>query len=107
MAKSQNSRLGPQTTLFLVIALTVSALTASLVTRTFRLTLSHCITAQSNSPQAVRQHLDRDATQWAAPVATFAPLQAPAFHSRMVTTGPALPNLILDENLYNRPPPFC
>jgi len=107
MAKSQNSRSGSRPVLLLVIVLSVSALTASLVTRTFHLKLSHCVTAQSDSPQAMRQHLDRDATQWAAPVPNFAPLQAPTFHSRLATAGPSLPNLILDKNLYNRPPPSC
>ncbi len=105
MEKSQNSRSGARPVLLLVIFLSVSALTASLVTRTFHLKPTDCITAHANSPQAVRQHLDRDAIQSAAPVPKFAPLQASTFHSHMATARSPLPNLILDENLYNRPPP--
>src|ERR1035441_7107369 len=107
MVTNQNSRLWPRPILLLVIVLSVSALTASLVTRTFHLKLSDCITVQCNSPQPVRQHLDRDATQWTTPAPKFAPLQASTSHSLLATAGPSLPKLILDENLYNRPPPSC
>ncbi|HVR24502.1 MAG TPA: hypothetical protein VMU26_14400 [Candidatus Polarisedimenticolia bacterium] len=107
MADGQNSRLGSPPILFVVVVLSVSALTASLVTRTFHLKLSHCITVQSNSPQAVRQHLDRDAVEWEDPVPNVVPLRALTFHSRMARTWLRFPTLILDENLYNRPPPSC
>jgi hypothetical protein len=107
MATCQNSRLWARPLLLMVIVLCVSALTASLVTRTFHLKLSDCITVQSDSSQAVRQHLDRDATQWATPVPKFGPLEVPIFHSHLAAAGPFLPNLILDENLCDRPPPYC
>ncbi len=105
MATCQNSRLWVRPVLLLVIVLSVSALTASLLTRTFHLELSDCITVQSNSPQPVRQHLDRDATQWATPVPKLGLLQASTFRLHLATARPYLPKLILDENLYNRPPP--
>jgi hypothetical protein len=106
MVTKQNFRLCARPVFLLVILLSVSALTASLATRTFHLKLFDCITVQSNSPQAVRQHLDRDATQWASPVPKFGPLQTSTFHLNLATAGPYLPKLILDENLYKRPPPF-
>jgi hypothetical protein len=108
MAKVQNSQSGKHlsTWQFLLIIVTVSALSGSLVTRTFHLKLQHCVSAGSNSPQAVRQHLDRDASKWMAPALRIAPLQVSTLDPRVVTSGLPLPNLLLDENLYNRPPPF-
>lgn len=108
MAKRQNSRSSNRpTTYYLLIILSVFSLTGSLVTRTFHLKASYGTTAQSNAPHAVRQHLNRDAIRWAAPVPKFTLLHASAFHSHVATTGSPLPSSILDENLYNRPPPSC
>ena len=109
MAKRPNSRSSilPALCHRLLILLSIFALTGSLVTRTFHSELSFGITAQSNSPHAVRQHLDRDAIRWVAPVPNFSPLRASTFHSSMVTAVSPLPSLIADENLYNRPPPSC
>ena len=108
MAKRQNSRSSTSPTIYhLFIVLAVFSLTGSLVTRTFHLKPSYGTTAQSNVPHPVRQHLDRDAIRWAAPVPNFTPLHASTFHSCMATSGSPLPSPILDENLYNRPPPSC
>ncbi len=79
----------------------------TLATRTFRGTPSHSITVQSNSPQAMRQHMDRDAVRWAAPVAKMVVSQAPTFYPLVAPTGPPLPTFLIEENLYNRPPPTC
>jgi hypothetical protein len=84
------------------------SLVVTLATRTFHDTTSSLsTTVQSSSPQAMRQHMDRDAIRWAAPVATVAVAQAPTFYPRMAPAGPPLPTLLLEENLYNRPPPTC
>jgi len=107
MAKIDNRRLAICSTRLLLIVFTISALTTSLVTRTFRLQVLQCSTAQSNSPQAVRQHLDRDANQWAPPVVHFAPLLVSKFALRAPIVWLRLPRLLLDESLYNRPPPCC
>jgi len=107
MARRQNSRSGARPIPFLVIVLSVYALTASLVTRTFHFSVSRCVTAQAYSPQAVRQHLDRDATRWADPIPKIAPFQASNFDSCVPAAIVPLPSPLLDENLYNRPPPFC
>jgi len=107
MAKSQNSRSAARVMRCLLISLSLCALTGSLVTRTFHLKVPQCITAQSNSPHAVRQHLDRDAVQWAAPVQNFALLSPSAFRSSMAIAATPLPSVILDDSLYNRPPPSC
>jgi hypothetical protein len=107
MTKGKNKRLGLHSTRLLLIVLTISALTASLVTRTVRIEIVHCRTAQSNSPQALRQHLDRDAIPWAPPTPALALLPASTFRPRTGTSGLPLPRLLLDESLYNRPPPSC
>ena len=107
MAKRQNSRSTSPAIYHMFVVLAVFSLAGSLVTRTFHLKPSYGTTAQSDAPHAVRQHLDRDAIGWAAPVPKFTPLHASTFHSRMATSGSPLPSPILDENLYNRPPPCC
>jgi hypothetical protein len=57
------------------------------------------------SLEAKRQHLDRDAAQWIAPIVSFSILK-PAFLSpRVASLGPRIQNPFLDENLYSRPPP--
>jgi hypothetical protein len=83
------------------------SLVLTLATRTFRGTTSHSLEVQSNSPQAMRQHMDRDAVRWAAPVAKVVVSQVPTFYARVAPTGPPLPTLGLEENLHNRPPPAC
>jgi hypothetical protein len=87
--------------------LVMFSLVISLATRTFNVTISHSTTVQSSSPQAMRQHMDRGAIGWTAPVAKVSVLQAPTFYPDVAPSGPPLPTLFLEENLYNRPPPGC
>jgi hypothetical protein len=89
------------------VCVVLVSLVLALATRTFHGTTSQSITVQSNSPQAMRQHMDRDAVRWAAPVAKIVVSQAPTFYPRVAPAGPPLPTLLLEENLYNRPPPVC
>ncbi len=91
----------------LVIVLAICALTVSLATRTFRLTIPQGVTAQSADSHAMRQHMDRDAAQWAPLVPTLSTLQAPVFYPRVAPTGPPMPSVLFDESLSNRPPPSC
>jgi hypothetical protein len=57
------------------------------------------------SLEAKRQHLDRDAAQWIAPIVSFSIL-TPAFLSpRVASLGLRIQNPLLEENLYSRPPP--
>jgi hypothetical protein len=90
-----------------LVGVVMCSLVLTLATRTFDDTTSLSTTVQSSSPQAMRQHMDRDAVRWAAPVATIAVAQAPTFYPRVTPAGPPLPTLLLEENLYNRPPPTC
>lgn len=85
----------------------ILALSASLGTRTFHVTIPHSVSVQSDSTAAVHQNMDGDAFQWVAPVLVFSVLPAPSFYPRVAPAGPPLPSLNFDETLYNRPPPSC
>ena len=89
----------------LIIVLAILSLTISVATRTFGGTLSHASEVQSNATQTMRQHLDRDAFQWAPPVVVLTNLEPSTFYPHFAPAGPPLPNLLVDESLYNRPPP--
>jgi hypothetical protein len=90
-----------------LVSVVLLSLVFSLATRTFSDTTSNSTTVQSSSLQAMRQHMDRDAVRWTAPVAKIAVAQAPTFYPRVAPAGPPLPTLLIEENLYNRPPPAC
>lgn len=108
MLSSGDNPLGQRPLLFrwvLVIALAIAALTCSLVTRTFHLTVPQGVTAQSAASQAFRQHMDRDAAKWVPPVTIAVTLQAPSFYPHVAPAGPPLPAVLFDESLSNRPPP--
>ncbi|MGA9308402.1 MAG: hypothetical protein WBW31_23595 [Candidatus Sulfotelmatobacter sp.] len=89
------------------VCVVMFSLVVTLATRTFCDTTSHSIAVQSKSSQAMRQHMDRDAVRWAAPVAKVVVSQAPTFYPRVAPAGPPHPTLRLEESLYNRPPPAC
>jgi hypothetical protein len=90
-----------------LVSVVMFSLVVTLATRTFHDTTSLSRTVQSSSLQAMRQHMDRDAVRWAAPIAEIAVAEAPTFYPRVAPAGPPLPTLLLEENLYNRPPPAC
>jgi hypothetical protein len=90
-----------------LIGVVMCSLVLTLATRTFGATTSISATVQSSTPQAMQQHMDRDAIGWVAPVAPIAVAQAPTFYPRVAAAGPPLPILLLEENLNNRPPPAC
>jgi hypothetical protein len=90
-----------------LVSVVLLSLVFSLATRTFSDTTSHATTVQSDSPQGMRQHMDRDAVRWAVPMAKITVAQVPTFCPRVAPAGPPLPTLLVEENLYNRPPPPC
>lgn len=92
---------------FIIIVLAVCGLTVSLATRTFRLKISNSVSVVSGDAQATRQHMDRDAAQWAPPVPLFTTLQVPTFYLYVAPAGPPLASVLFDNSLYNRPPPSC
>ena len=86
--------------------LVLLSLVIALATR-FQATVQDTATVQSSASRAMRQHMNQDAVRWAVPILQLTVLQAPTFHPRVVPAGPSLPNLSVEENLYNRPPPAC
>jgi hypothetical protein len=89
-----------------LIAVVVFSLAVSLATRTFHQTIPQGVSARS--AQAMRQHMVRDAARWVPPVFVHTAQQAPVFYPHVAPAGPPIPALLLiEENLYNRPPPSC
>ena len=97
----------PSARCVLVIVLATFALTISLATRTFCIKVPHGVSAKSNSAQAIRQHMDRDAAPWVGPVPVLTALQPPTFYPHIAPAGPLMPGTLFDESSYNRPPPSC
>jgi hypothetical protein len=88
----------------------VCSLTLSLATRYSPWASSSVRTGQSvlkhTSPEAGRQHLDKDADGWVSPVPRLTTLTVPTLCLRAMPSGPPTHDLhYLDEGLYNRPPP--
>jgi len=93
----------------LVILLSVCSLIVNVATRysTFGNPSSATVkTVQARtSPEAKRQHLAKDAANWLPPVICFSVLQSPNSYPRIAPAGPPISGLVLEESLYNRPPP--
>jgi hypothetical protein len=79
-------------------------LVVALATR-FQVTVQDTASVQASASQAMRQHMNQDAVRWTVPILQLTVLQAPTFQPRVVPTGPSLPTLSVEENLYKRPPP--
>jgi hypothetical protein len=92
---------------FLFAVLMISSLTVLLATRTFAFTIPHGTTALSNCSDAKHQHLDRDAVPGFTPPLTITAVAVQTFYPRLTPAGPSLRGFLLDETLYNRPPPSC
>src|SRR5271167_651904 len=85
-----------------LIGIVLFSLVVSLATRTFHQTVPQGVTAHSNSAQAMRQHMVRDAARWVPPVLVHTAQQAPVFYPHVAPAGPPIPALLLiEENLYN------
>jgi hypothetical protein len=93
-----------------IVFTSVFSLTANLATR-------YCFPADSSiqsvkvvkvptSPDAKKQRLNKNAAVWFPPVLSFTELQVPRFYPKFAPAGPHLPDLFLEESLYNRPPPL-
>ena len=90
----------------LVICLACLALVVSLASRTIHISALDNPTAQSDSPKAKIQHLNKDAAQWTAPVASFLLFWLAVTSIQAASDeNPPIP-LDLDTCLYNRPPPL-
>lgn len=92
----------------LVVLFAVVSLTVSVTTRYgYSHGTSQSTAVQKHSSQdRVRQRLLKNAATWTPPVVCAEVLEAPPFYPRIAPAGPPIPNLLLEKNLYNRPPPF-
>jgi len=90
-----------------VILLAVVALTGSLATRTFNVQITNSRAAKAVSADSVRQHMDRDAVGWMSPAPRVVTLHLPVFSPHLPSPESRPQRLLLEENFYNRPPPFC
>src|ERR1019366_5779246 len=109
MANSVNSDPSPwiasRRRLFL-FGLVISVLAVNVGTRTFRLQISHSATVVAGSTQGMRQHLERDAPSWVAPVLPVAILLVHPFH--IPTAHPdGFSSVLRQQRLFDRPPPSC
>jgi hypothetical protein len=57
------------------------------------------------TPEAKRQRLDKDAANWVPPLVGFDVLRSPSSYARTAPAQPPAQNLLLEESLFNRPPP--
>jgi len=105
MDRRTNSRPIARPAWFPLVLLCICALTGSLVTRTFHHRFSHAPIVSSSVSHPVRQHLDRDASQWIAPENFSVPLEIPFVALASALVEPANPGVWLSTDLYNRPPP--
>jgi hypothetical protein len=87
-------------------SLVLLSLMGTLATR-FQVTVNDTATVQCTASQSMRQHMNRDEVQWAAPILQLSLLEAPAYHPHVTPAVTSLPTLLIEENLYNRPPPSC
>jgi hypothetical protein len=88
----------------------VCSLTVSVVTRystAWNASSSTVKTVQTHSnEEPKRQRLAKDAADWIAPAIYFAGLRPPIFCPRISAARPSIAKFLLDDGLYNRPPPF-
>jgi hypothetical protein len=57
------------------------------------------------APEPGRQRLLKTAATWMPPLVSRVVLQAPSSYPRIAPAGPPIPGILLEEKLYNRPPP--
>jgi hypothetical protein len=91
-----------------VLILVICSLMLSVSTRFCVTTGSHfhtVKTVEGQSPEPKRQHLDSDAVHWVAPITVALFLEQVAVYPRLFTADTLPPSHVLDESLYNRPPP--
>jgi hypothetical protein len=91
----------------LIIVLALCGLTVSLATRTFHVKILPGVGVTSASAEPMRQHLNRDAMQWVAPIPIFTVIAVPTQYPSVAPVAPLLANIPFDAKQSNRPPPSC
>jgi hypothetical protein len=92
-----------------VVLAAVCSLTVSVATRyssSWDVSAPKVKTVEAHpTPEAKRQRLDKDAANWVPPLVGFDVLQSPSSYPRTAPAEPPAQNLLLEESLFNRPPP--
>ncbi len=57
------------------------------------------------TPEWKRQRLAKDAVNWVPPLVCFDVFRSPSSYRQVGPAEPATPNILLEESLFNRPPP--
>ena len=91
----------------MLIVLLLVTLVVTLVNRFPSATRNVHTAMRAGISSPVWQHLDRDALHWAKPIFVFTALQPDTFYPLVCPAGRPVAVLLLDESLYNRPPPCC
>jgi hypothetical protein len=92
-----------------LIVTAICSLTLSLATRfwapcTSQSTVIKSVERRFAEPK--RQHLDRDGTEWVAPVTMFSIVEPIVIEVALAPARPLLPARVFSDSLYNRPPPL-
>ena len=94
-----------------VVLAAVCSLTVSVATRyssSWNVSAPTVKTVQAHAtPETKRQRLDKDAANWVPPLVCFDALRCPSSYRQTAPAEPPTQNVLLDENLFNRPPPSC
>jgi hypothetical protein len=87
--------------------LAVAALSVSVATRLCQVAHPQTVSVRAAASQGMRQHMDRDASQFVTPVPRLIVfLQPVTWYPKFAPAGPPLPTVLFEESLYRRPPPF-
>jgi len=93
----------------LVVLLAVCSLTVSVATRYSSSSDPSSPTVKTvqthTTPDAKRQRLAKNAATWVPPLVCFDVLRSPSSYPRIAPAEPPIRSFLLEENLYNRPPP--
>lgn len=96
-----------------IVLVAICALTVSVATRYGSAVATDTVTAvqKHSSWEPGLQRLLNNAATWMPPIVGDAVLYTPAYYRHIAPSGPTVSSVLLEKNLYNRPPPaiisFC
>ncbi|MFZ0276441.1 MAG: hypothetical protein WA254_05635 [Candidatus Sulfotelmatobacter sp.] len=91
-----------------VVLAAVCSLTVSVATRyssSWDVSVPTVKTVQAHTTPEARQRLDKDAANWVPPLVCFDALRSPSSYRQTAPAEPHTQNVLLEESLFNRPPP--
>jgi hypothetical protein len=94
-----------------IVLLAVSSIAVSVATRYCSPQGSSAYSARTlhkhSSPEPSRQRLTKSSANWIPAVARNMVLEAPSSYPRIAPAGVPMSSVLVEPNLYNRPPPSC